>query len=827
MLVSLNWIKEFINVTEDNPQTICDILTEKSAEVDDIIYQGKSFENIVVGKITEVSPHPDADALRICMVDVAEDDLLQVVCGGSNLVEGQDVVVAKLGASVLWHGEGDKVVMKKTKIRGVESLGMICAAEEVGLSDMFPKQGEKEIVDISYLKRNAGENLADVFNKNDVIFEIENTSITNRADQFSHIGFAREFVACGLGTWKEGIKEKFELNILDVNVEKQLEDDNKNTNISVNINFDALKNREDKQMENIIPEYVAITISGVDGNTKSSEKIQNFLHSVDITPKNALVDITNFVMFELGMPLHAFDTDQTGNDFIFNLSCAGEKMTNLDGEEKTLPENAIIIKNSAGEILDCCGIQGAKKSGISDNTQNILLHAPVYDPVLIRRASIAIAQRTDASVIYEKGVPVRLANKGLIRAIELIHEHFPNAKVTSNIFQESSECAGFADRIIHVNFSDIKNRIGLPEEKLTNNDIVKILEKLEFSITEVTTESMKVSVPYFRGDIAIADDLTEEVARIYGLNNIDGVAPVIAIAEKPKSDARKVEQRIANVLVNNSFYEVLTLSFYGNNLLKKMEMPTDNSSQIIVKNPLSEDVEIMRTSLSPRLFEVAERNIRNAKNFRIFESGNVYSLNNGIKVEEMRITALLVGDDFFSAKSVAEDIFASFHMPFRMQSKVYDLSFAHPGRGAVMTAGKDASVKIFEIHPRIAKKFNLPENTSIVCITLKPFQNLLARKPKMENLSKFPAVDFDISVLCNDDLQVDKLIKGVNKISNLIVKAEIESVWRGEGVENGQKSVTLSFRFQSDERTLTDKEVKKIEKDIILDLEKKGGVARF
>ncbi len=823
MLVSLNWIKEFVDITEEDSQKICDILTEKSAEVDDIIFQGKSFENIVVGKIKEISSHPDADALRICMVDVAENDLLQVVCGGSNLEVNQDVVVAKLGASVLWHGEGDPVVMKKTKIRGIESLGMICAAEEVGLSDKFPKEGEKEIVDITHLNRKIGENLADVFNKNDVIFEIENTSITNRADQFSHIGFAREFVACGLGTWKKGIQEKFELNILNVNNLETLE----NKKIDVNINFDALKNRENKKIKDIIPEYTAITLSGVDGNTQSSEKIQNFLQSVNITPKNALVDITNFVMFELGMPLHVFDTDQTGSDFIFDLSTAGEKMINLDGEEKILTENTIIIKDSKNEIIDCCGIQGAKKSGISENTQNILLHAPVYNPVLIRRASIAIAQRTDASVIYEKNVSVQLAKKGLIRAIELILEHFPNARIASDIYQKSFKISEFSEKVIDVNFADIKNRIGLPEEKLTNAHIIEILEKLEFSISEITSQSMKVSVPYFRGDISIADDLTEEVARIYGLNNIDGVAPVISIEEKPKSDARKVEQKIANVFVDNGFYEVLTLSFYGKKLLEKMGMPTDNSSEIVVKNPLSEDVNIMRTSLSPRLFEVAERNIRNQKEFRIFESGNVYSLQNGKKVEEMRITALLVGDDFFSAKSVAEEILNSFNMNYRIQEKLYDLSFAHPGRGAVMTAGKDASVKIFEVHPRIAKEFNLPINTSIVCITLKPFQNLLARKPKLEKISKFPAVDFDISVLCDDNLQVDKLIKGVNKISNLIVKAEVESVWRGEGVELGQKSVTLSFRFQSEERTLTDKEVKKIEKDIILDLEKKGGVARF
>ena len=553
MRISLNWIKEFINLTENDPQTICDVLTEKSAEVEDIIYQGKSFDNIVVGKIKEVLPHSNADALRICMVDIGERDLLQIVCGGSNLKKNQDVIVAKLGASVLWHGEGDPVIMKKTKIRGVESFGMICAAEEVGLSDLFPKKTEKEIVDISHLQRKPGENIADVFHKNDIIFEIENTSITNRADQFSHIGFAREFVACNLGTWKEGVKEKFSLKRINPKL-NPIKDP-----IKINIDFTHLKN-----LQKIIPTYSAITISGVDGVTKSSEKIQQFLQSVGITPKNALVDITNFVMFELGMPLHAFDIDKTGNNFIFHLSKEGEKMINLDGEEKILPANTIILKDKNDTIIDCCGIQGAKNSGISENTQNILLHAPVYDPVLIRRASIAIAQRTDASIIYEKGVPLLLAQKGLIRTIELICEHFPNAKLTSDIFQKSSQDLNNSHTVIDVQFETIKKRIGLPEEKLTNEDIIHILEKLEFSLSHKTSESMKVTVPYFRGDISIVDDLTEEVARIYGLNNIDAVAPTISIEEKPKSNARKVEQRIANVFVNNGAYEVLTLSFYGN-----------------------------------------------------------------------------------------------------------------------------------------------------------------------------------------------------------------------------------------------------------------------
>lgn len=869
MLVSLNWIKEFVTVTETNPQKISDILTEKSAEVEEIHSQGKDLENIVVAEIKEITDHPDADALRICQVDAGENEDIQVVCGGSNLERGQKIVLAKVGASVLWHGEGEPVVMKKTKIRGVESLGMICAAEEVGISDIYPKKAEKEIVNLGEISEKNGTPLSEFLGLDDTIFEIENTSITNRADLFSHVGFAREFLATGLaisnssfqnlggGHWGD---KYLESKIADCNDDKTCEYGSRiNPTPKLPSQFSGMTEENNLELskfpviinftrspEEILKSYAAISISGVNGKTQSPEKMKKLLKSVDIEPKNALVDITNFVMFELGMPLHAFDKNRVGSQWNFELTKGGETMINLDGDEKTLPENAIILTDETGEIFDMCGIQGGKNSGIENSTTEIIVHAPVYDPVKIRRASIAVDQRTDASIIYEKSVSAALAKQGLIRAIELIQEIFPEAKIESDILYK--EFVDTSEKTIEITTEQITKRLGI---EISQTEIEDILKKLGFELTTGESQTcpsrsrinspsntfskfsgmtniFKVKIPYFReGDISIPEDLTEEIARIYGLNTIPGIAPQITIAEKPKLPARMVEQQISQVLVNNGAYEVLTLAFYGKKLLERMKMPTENEQHIHLANPLSEDLEIMRTSLSPRLFEVAERNARHTENFRIFESGKVFRMENGEKIEEQRITALLSGDDFFAAKAIAEDIFASFAQTPRIQAKEYPLSFAHPGRGAEMIAGKDANIKVFEIHPSIAKEFGLPKNSSIVCATLAPFANLLGKTPKMKELPRFPGIDFDVSVVCDESVSAESLTKNLNRTNELITKAEVESVWRGEGVEDGEKSVTLSFEFRAADRTLTDKEAKAIEKKLMQELEKRGAVARF
>ena len=817
MYISLNKIKTYINLTENDPQKISDIITEKSAEIDDINIQGKVLENIVAGKILEISKHPDADSLRICQVDVGQEEKIQIVCGGVNLEINQDVVISKVGASVIWHGEGEPVLMKKTKIRGVESLGMICVADEVGLQAEFPESKNSKVVDLSALAPKPGTEISELMNKNDVIYEVENTSITNRADQFSHIGCAREFVACELGTWKT--QDPYTIDTV-------LSGDHKGTPLQsfpISVKFP-------ENPENSIPKYLAITVSGVNAQSESTPEMKNFLTAMGLEPKNALVDISNVVMFETGAPVHIFDQEKVGKKWEFQLSKEGEKMTTLDGDEKTLPADALIIKDESGQIFDLCGIQGGENSGICNTTKNIVIHVPIYDAVKIRRASIAVDHRTDASIMYEKTIPTKTADYGMARTLEIISEIFPESEISSQLFSQTPESEK-TDRKIIVTRELINRVMGI---FLENSEIEKIFSGLGFRFLYTENpEAWEITVPFFRGDIEIPEDMLEEIARMYGLNKIPAIAPDIKIEKKSPLPSREVERKISGVFLKNGFYEILTLAFLGEKLLNRMGLEKNEETMCFVKNPLTEEIDTMRASLSPRLFETAQRNIRFQEKFRIFESGNVFRMQKNAKtgedekIEEYRITALLVGDDFFTAKSIAEEIIAEFGMSSRISQKKYDLPFAHPARGAEMIAGKDASVKLFQIHPKTAKEFGIPENSSIVCITLKPFEKLLGKIKKVSALPKFPGISYDISVICDENLSVEKLTKNFKKVDKLITKAEVQSLWRGEGVETGKKSVTLEFEFRAEDRTLTEKEAKSLEKQIAEELEKRGGVSRF
>jgi phenylalanyl-tRNA synthetase beta chain len=798
MIISLNWINKYINLTEKDPKKIASIITEKSAEIESITMLGEKWKNIVIGEIKEINQHKNADSLKICFVDIGEKELIQIVCGGSNLNINQKVAVALIGSSVLWHGEGDPIIMKKTKIRGIESFGMICASEELSVENIFPKTHEKEILDLSNYNVENGESFAKLIKLDDVIFEIENTSITNRADLFSHIGIAREFVACKLGTYKDSFFK-------DINIEKSEID------FPLSVKF--------PKDQNIISEYNAVYIENIDASIKSSIEIQSLLKSIGIKPINAIVDITNFVMFEYGMPLHAFDFNSQGKNWNFEVLEKEEKMVNLDDDLKKIPKGSIVLKDKKNEIFDCCGIQGGKNSGIKDSTNSVILHSPIYNPVKIRKTSISINQRTDASIIYEKDLPNRLSIIGLKRSLELLKEHFINIKI-SKIFNPLN--AKTEKNIIKIKIEKINSVLGI---KIKEEEIKNILESLLFRV-EIRNDILTINVPYFRKDIRIEEDIIEEVIRIYGLNSIEEVAPSIVIENKKQLKSRLVEERISKILTENQSDEVLSFSFYGKKLLEKMNMEI-NKENILIENPISEDLSCMRSSLSPGLLEIAESNIKNFKSFRIFESGKIFSLKNNKKQETHRITALFVGDDFFNTKAVAEKIIDSFNIPHRIINENCNLPFSHPVRHASLIAGKNAKIKIFEVHPRISKRFSLPKNTSILCIETLHFKELLNRNSKINKLSPYPEITYDFSVICDSLLPVANLIKNLGKIDKVIKNVKIDSVWRGKGVTEGKKSVTLSFIFQSYEKTLKEKEIKNLEKKIIQEVENRGGVFRF
>ncbi len=802
MHFSLHKLKEYITLTETDPQKISEIITEKSAEIEEITIEGEFLKNVVVGKIRKIFPHPEASKIQITETEIGGGEVLQIICGGSNISENMLVPVALPGAILPGN-----FAIKKGKIRGVESNGMLCGADEIGID--FSLEGkskiweqEKAILEILG-EVELGTPIAEYLEKNDIIYEVENTSITNRADQFSHIGIAREFVACELGTWKTS--DPF---LEDIKIPKGIE------KFPIEILF------PEHQAE-IIPKYLAITVDGVNGTTESFPAMKNFLTAIGLEPKNALVDISNVVMFETGSPVHIFDREKVGKKWEFFLSEGGETITTLDGDEKKLPQSAIVLKDESGEIFDLCGIQGGKNSGIWAETKNIVVHVPIYDAVKIRRTSLAVDHRTDASIIYEKSVPSKTADFGMARTLELLQEIFPESKISSELF--SSVATDETEKNIFLSRSVVNRVMGI---EIETAELEKIFSGLAFKFS-VKDGGWDITVPFFRGDISIPEDIIEEIARMYGLNKIPALAPQIMIEKKSPLPSREVERKISQVFVKNGFYEILTLAFLGEKLLNRMGLKSNEETMCFVKNPLSADLDTMRASLSPRLFETAERNIRFQEKFRLFESGNVFRMEGDKKIEEYRITSLLVGDDFFTAKAIAEEIFETFGVEYRIQEKKYNLPFAHPSRGAEMVAGKDASVKLFQVHPKIAKEFSIPEHSSVVCITLKPFENLLLKTKKVSALPKFPGISYDVSVVCDEKLAVEMLVKNFSRVDELIVSAKVQSLWRGEGIEKGKKSVTLSFEFRAEDRTLTDTEAKELEKKLLAELEKRGGKFRF
>jgi len=416
MKISLNWLKDFVEFDKKlSIQEIAWKITEAAAEIEHVIESGKELEKVVVGKIVEAKKHPNADKLQVCEVDVGSEKL-QIVCGGKNAAKGMTVAVALPGAKVKWQG-GELMEIKKVELRGVESIGMICGAEEIGLEKMFPPQEPHFILDLTGVKGKPGQDLSKVLGLGDVVFDIDNHAITHRPDLFSHYGMARECVALGLAKWKKELKMVSPSKLTG------------KTKMPVAPSF---KNKK------ISKNYFSTVIEGLTAK-ESPAWIKARLQAVGIRSINAIVDITNVVMMEVGQPCHAFDLRLIqGKKFSHRLSEQGEKIKTLDGMERTLPKNVIVVQ-SGTEIVDLCGIMGAENSEIKPDTTSIYFHCCHYDNVLVRKAMISLGHRTDAGTMFEKNLEPERAQLGFVRALELFKEVFPEAKMKHETFHHEEE----------------------------------------------------------------------------------------------------------------------------------------------------------------------------------------------------------------------------------------------------------------------------------------------------------------------------------------------------------------------------------------------------
>ena len=790
MKISLNWLGDYINLTDKDHQHIKDVVTTNIAEVETLEQQGEHLENVVVGKVVDLKKHPNADSLSLVKVNDGEEDV-KVVCGGSNLRMGMLVAFAKLGAVVRWHG-GEVVKMEKAKIRGEESFGMICAAEEIGLEEMFPKQSEKEIVDLTPLGLTVGEPLAEALGLEDIILDIDNHAITNRADLFSHRGFAREFVASGLATAK---KEPM----------PNIPADGSPNPISIDIRDTDVCSR-----------YMSVYMTGIEVKS-SPDWIKKRLSACGIRPINNIVDITNYVMLDLGMPVHAFDTERVkGKEWVMRKSKKGEKVTTLDEQEHELMEDVIVMEDGH-EIFDLCGIMGGATSGIQRDSSKILVHVPVYNPTLIRRAMRGLGHISDAAIIYEKGVDDELASDALARCMALILELCPEAKVASRITDIRTRLQDV--RVLPLDMSQVKRLIGIDIPVVTAE---KILDDLGFSY-ERKSEGYTVTVPSWRlGDIERQADLIEEIARVYGYNNIPEITPVTEIRPTAINKRREMEKKMKNDLVSFGFDEVYNFAFLGPELMKKCEMTPDESF-IEVANPISSDMSLMRQSLLPRIMENIADNLRYQQSLRIFEMNPCYVRVSDTEHEEKSNLMMATAAEDIRALQGAVEAFGYTILPAQKPA-VQD----HPGRAADIVFRGQKIGHLAEIHPQILKNFDIKTSVCVASIDLEAIHTMnIDARPKYQELSKFPSVKLDVSIAIPKKKLAGDFLKTIETTDKtLIADATLIDEYTGEKIADNQRALTFSVTYQAADRTLKEEEVNAVHAQVLKRLKANGAEVR-
>ncbi|MFA5076164.1 MAG: phenylalanine--tRNA ligase subunit beta [Patescibacteria group bacterium] len=509
MYISLNWLKKYVDIPKGFlAADLAAKLTACTVEVEGWKKEGELLDNVVVGKILEIKDHPNADKLKLVVVDIGKKKT-EVVCGGTNLKKGMLVALAKIGARVNWHGAGQIEELKPVKIRGVESQGMICLSSEIGLQDIMPDKSDTEILDLSHLKLKVGQPLAEALHLDDTILEIDNKSLTHRPDLWGHYGLARELAAI--------LKVKFK------NYDPKEIKGGRGKNLKVEI--------KDKEK---CRRYIGVVVDNVK-IAPSPDWLVRQLESVGVRAINNIVDITNYVMLELGEPMHSFDWREIkGGTIIIDTAQKGEKFTTLDGQERILDEQMLLIKDGKRAVA-LAGVMGGLNSEIKDDTVTILFEAANFEPNNIRKTSIKLGLRTEGSARWEKNLSPVIAELAMRKAVEMTLELSPGAKVASKVIDQNFYTSQISEIELDLNW--LNKRLGTAVAK---EEVIGILERLQFEVKD-KKNSLIVKVPYWRStkDVSIAEDLVEEIARIYGYDNIKPTMPSAPVAP-PKANLERV-----------------------------------------------------------------------------------------------------------------------------------------------------------------------------------------------------------------------------------------------------------------------------------------------
>ena len=800
MKVSLNWVKKYIDLpSEITTKKIAYDLTLRTVEVENVENTGDKFHDIIVGKILEVKEHPNADKLKICITDIGEEEPVQIVCGGSNLYEGEYVVVSKPGAEVYWHGEDELVKIKKSNVRGESSYGMICGATEVYLDGIFPPKDEREIVDLKGIDCKPGQNIKDVIAMDDVVLEIDNKSLTNRPDLWGHYGIARELSA-----------------IYHVPLKKlpSPEIDSKLPKYKVEIKDTTKCNR-----------YVAIEIENV-YDKESPMWMKTALINAGMRPINAIVDITNYVMLAVGQPLHAFDrTHVDGEKIIVRNAKKDEELLLLDDNSIKLTEDDLVICDT-NDAMALAGIKGGKKDSILKETTGIVLEVANFTAGTIRKSGKRFDEKTDASIRYEKNLDTERVDQGIALALELFKEIFNESKVVAfnDVYPNKTE----------------RIKIDVPEEFL-NNRLGKVLERetIERVLTDLgydidyKDKIYHVTVPVWRstGDVSLKDDVMGDIARLLSFESFEAKPLTIKFDHAVLQNKVSLERRLKEYLaIRCGFNEIFTYPWIDEKYIDAAGIGKESSVKLAT--PPSPSEAYLRSSLIPGMLESISKNLRYYNDFKLFEIAQAFekgeyhesSEDESLPIHKKLLTAAIIGKDaskvFYELKGVIEEMSAYTQMeaitlsitdekPFWADVNVYlniNLGDKVIGKLGLLSIKTMSAAKIKRT------------NVAVFELNIDELVPNASRDNKFTHIPQLPLVEKDLSILVDESTTWKEIS---DSIKNKVKEVKFIEEYRGNQVPEGKKSIMLRVIIDNKDVTMTSEEINTKLESIIKTLNKR------
>ncbi|HDG4919442.1 TPA: phenylalanine--tRNA ligase subunit beta [Staphylococcus aureus] len=800
MLISNEWLKEYVTI-DDSVSNLAERITRTGIEVDDLIDYTKDIKNLVVGFVKSKEKHPDADKLNVCQVDIGEDEPVQIVCGAPNVDAGQYVIVAKVGGRL-----PGGIKIKRAKLRGERSEGMICSLQEIGISSNYiPKSFESGIYVFSEAQVPGTDALQALY-LDDQVMEFDLTP--NRADALSMIGTAYE-VAALYNT--KMTKPETTSNELDLSA---------NDELTVTIE------NEDK-----VPYYSARVVHDVTIEP-SPIWMQARLIKAGIRPINNVVDISNYVLLEYGQPLHMFDQDAIGSQqIVVRQANEGEKMTTLDDTERELLTSDIVITNGQTPIA-LAGVMGGDFSEVKEQTSNIVIEGAIFDPVSIRHTSRRLNLRSESSSRFEKGIATEFVDEAVDRACYLL-QTYANGKVLKDRVS-SGELGAFITPI-DITADKINRTIGFD---LSQNDIVTIFNQLGFD-TEINDDVITVLVPSRRKDITIKEDLIEEVARIYGYDDIPSTLPVFdKVTSGQLTDRQYKTRMVKEVLEGAGLDQAITYSLVSKEDATAFSMQQRQTIDLLM--PMSEAHASLRQSLLPHLIEAASYNVaRKNKDVKLFEIGNVFFANGEGELPDQveYLSGILTGDyvvnqwqdkketvDFYLAKGVVDRVSEKLNLEFSYRRA--DIDGLHPGRTAEILLENKVVGFIGELHPILAADNDL-KRTYVFELNFDALMAVSVGYINYQPIPRFPGMSRDIALEVDQNIPAADLLSTIHAHDGNILKDTLVfDVYQGEHLEKGKKSIAIRLNYLDTEETLTDERVSKVQAEIEAALIEQGAVIR-